>query len=184
MGGEHEKRFILESHGNFITHLALPVVMVKPDNHIFRWALKNQQINWKDLLQFQGWVGDKRKMNKDELTCFCPTCNRIRRIISLEKDSQGVAVKMSCGHSIFDDTFFAEVKCSAFYQDNHFNTLGKKHSRYREKISGHTKRPTRELMTWNWENRTYRHVVWEKDEHNNDVVVYDKSEPFRTKKKK
>jgi hypothetical protein len=121
---------------------------------------------------------------KDKLTNFCPTCNRDRKIISLERDRQGVVIKMSCGHSYINDEILNEVKICDFYQDNHFDNLGKKQARSGTKISVKTKRPTKELMTWNYETRVYRHIVWETDEEGNEVKVYDKPEPFRKKKKR
>ena len=118
----------------------------------------------------------------DKLTRFCKTCREDKEIVLIETSPEMNAVKMSCGHSDINicvsDTihFFEQVEEEKKTQGK---TVGK--GKQRSKISGTTKRLTRESLSFDWATRTKYHKVEELQDDGTWMTVHEHTDPFSEK---
>lgn len=119
----------------------------------------------------------------DKLTRFCKTCGENKKIVLVETSPEMNTVKMSCGHSDINicvsDTIhlFEQVEEEVKTQGK---TVGK--GKQRSKISGTTKRLTRESLSFDWVTRTKHHIVEEQQDDATWAVVHEHTDPFGKKK--
>ena len=121
----------------------------------------------------------------DELTRFCKTCNAEREILSVMKDAHRQVIRMSCGHSAIIDVINETARMHERWDDQvkrDGKTIVK--GMGRSKLSGATKRVTRESLNFDWKTQTKHHKVEEQQDDGTWLVVHEHTEPFKTKNPK
>ncbi len=121
----------------------------------------------------------------DEPTRFCITCKAEREIVSFIKDAQGQVIKMLCGHSDIIDVFNETARMYERWDDR-VKRAGKTivKGMGRSKLSGATKRVTRESLNFDWKTRTKYHKVEELQDDGTWKLEHEETLPFETKKPK
>ena len=85
----------------------------------------------------------------EELKKFCNACQEEKNIIEIERDTQGVTFKLSCGHKIIEDMFIDTIKLTDQLKDKAKRPGIKKpifEGMERTKTSGDTQRPAKESI--------------------------------------
>jgi len=108
----------------------------------------------------------------NELKKFCKGCQKEVDIKEIIRDSQREILKFSCGHKHIKVTFTGVVKIEERISLKHKNEFGKLLERFKTKTSGKTKRPAKDSITIDRENRKIIHKVWEKNENEKWELVH------------
>lgn len=114
----------------------------------------------------------------DKLAEFCKSCGSRKEIVEIEKVSNRETIRLSCGHRIFKLELSDKLSLSERFMAKHFDSSEKLQSRYMTKTSGETRRPAKDKLIINLENRKIIHNVWEQNENGDWELVHNEEKPF------
>jgi hypothetical protein len=119
-----------------------------------------------------------------ELKQFCKTCNSEKEIVKVERNSESESVELTCGHR---DIKVEHREFIRFFEQSKYKHKKSGLSKpavvgtERTKISGETKRPTREVLIADRERNLWIHKVWESDENGKEILVHKEKIPLTKK---
>lgn len=114
----------------------------------------------------------------EEITEFCNSCGSKKDIVEIERVANRETINLSCGHRIFKLELSEKLSLSEHFMAKHLDSSDKLQSRYKTKASGGTRRPAKDKLIIDRENRKIIHKVWEQKENGDWELVHDEEKPF------
>jgi len=118
---------------------------------------------------------------------YCNGCKKEVDVTEIEIQGNSKTVKMACGHKHVSIVFSETVKVKSFMGYKHKNPESKLLEKYKDKISGATKRDARDRIIIDRENEVKIHHIEELQDDGSWKIVYNEETPFseqRTKSEK
>ena len=113
-----------------------------------------------------------------ELTRYCQNCKKEVEIDQIETVNNSETITLNCGHKHISHVIQEKLKLRVFISHKLKNPKGGLIEKYKEKISGETKKDTIEIIKIDRGKKLYIHEVKEKMKGGNWKVVHSEKIPF------